>query len=283
MRSDWLLDFKRNVYSGTGEDGIIERILQVLPSRDRWCVEFGAWDGFYESNTRCLIAGDGCSAVLIEADRAKYADLRRNCRDDPRVIPVHATVGWSGADALDALLAATPVPVDFDLLSIDIDGNDYHVWEAVTRYRPKVVCVEHNPTIPTGVRFVQRRDHAVSQGASLSSLNDLARSKRYELVAVTMVNAFFVDADHFSLFQIDDNRPETLRETEERITYLFTGYDGSVHLAGYRRLPWHGMELSESRVQHLPRPLRKYPKRYNRVEALLFAGLKRLRARDRNS
>jgi hypothetical protein len=277
MKSDWLLDCKRDVYSGTGEDGVIERVLQALPLRDRWCVEFGAWDGVFESNTRNLITNDGCSAVLIESGSARYADLLRNNQDNSRVVPIHATVGWSEVDSLDALLTRTPVPIDFDFLSIDIDGNDYHVWEAVSRYRPKLVCIEYNPTIPTGVRFAQRRDHAVNQGSSLSSLNDLAKSKRYELIATSAVNAFFIDADYFGLFEIEDNRPETLRRTHDRITYLFFGYDGSVHLAGYRKVPWHDLELSESRLQQLPSWLRKYPRQYNGIEALLLRGLKRLR------
>jgi hypothetical protein len=277
MKSDWLLDHKRDVYSGTGEDGVIESVLQILPSRDRWCVEFGAWDGVFESNTRNLITNDGYSAVLIESDPARYADLLRHNQDDSKVVPVHASVGWSEPDSLDALLTKTPVPIAFDLLSIDIDGNDYHVWGAVSRYRPKLVCVEYNPTIPTGVRFVQRRDHAVNQGSSLSSLNDLAMSKRYELIATSAVNAFFIDADYFGLFEIEDNRPETLRRTHDRITYLFTGYDGSIHLAGYRKVPWHDLEMSESRMQQLPSWLRKYPRQYNGIEALLLRGLKRLR------
>lgn len=277
MKSNWLLDHKRDVHSTTGDDGIIERILQTLPTRNRWCVEFGAWDGVFESNTRSLIDTDGCSAVLIEADPARFQDLQRRCQADPRVIAIHATVGWSGKEALDALLAPTPVPADLDFLSIDIDGNDYHVWDALQRYRPKLVCIEFNPTIATGVRFVQRRDHAVSQGCSLSSLVDLGKAKGYELVAATLVNAFFVDAEHFPLFEIDDNRPEVLRETEERVTHLIVGYDGSIHLAGYRRLRWHGLEMRESRVQQMPRFLRTYPQRYSRMQAFVMRTLTRIR------
>ncbi len=47
--SNWLLDYGKNVYSQTGEDGVIEKILDILPDRDSWCVEFGAWDGVHLS------------------------------------------------------------------------------------------------------------------------------------------------------------------------------------------------------------------------------------------
>jgi len=74
----WLLKFKRDEFSQTGEDGIIEKILEILPSNDRWCVEFGAWDGLFLTNARHLIDSKGFSAVLIEADKKKFLDLRRN-------------------------------------------------------------------------------------------------------------------------------------------------------------------------------------------------------------
>nr|VFK56242.1 MAG: hypothetical protein BECKTUN1418F_GA0071002_10832 [Candidatus Kentron sp. TUN]VFK61659.1 MAG: hypothetical protein BECKTUN1418D_GA0071000_115613 [Candidatus Kentron sp. TUN]VFK62495.1 MAG: hypothetical protein BECKTUN1418E_GA0071001_10812 [Candidatus Kentron sp. TUN] len=64
----WLLEYRRNVYSQTGEDGIIEKILDIIPRNDKWCVEFGAWDGSFLSNTRHLIEHKGFSAVLIEAE-----------------------------------------------------------------------------------------------------------------------------------------------------------------------------------------------------------------------
>ncbi len=75
MRDDaWLLNHRSNVHSQAGEDGIIEKILELLPVRDHWCVEFGAWDGVFLSNTRRLIEHAGYSAVLIEGSKAN-ADL----------------------------------------------------------------------------------------------------------------------------------------------------------------------------------------------------------------
>ena len=72
----WLLNHSRNVYSQNGEDGIIEKILDMLPNRDRWCVEFGAWNGIYLTNTRNLIIEKGYSAVLNEADPDLFIDLQ---------------------------------------------------------------------------------------------------------------------------------------------------------------------------------------------------------------
>jgi hypothetical protein len=266
----WLLDFRHNVFSQTGEDGIIEKILGTIGETDRWCVEFGAWDGKHLSNTRNLIEHHDYSAVLLEGSKEKFRQLEANCRHTEKVIPLNQYVGFGDEDNLDKILSATPVPVDFDLLSIDIDGNDFHVWKAMSVYRPKVVCVEFNPTIPTEVRFVQRPDPRVNQGCSLLALVDLAKEKGYQLISVLPFNAFFVLGKYYGRFSLPDNRPAILRTDLSNITYIFSGYDGTLFLDGHRRLPWHGIGLKEERIQHLPRLLQKYPSVYGPLSRTLF-------------
>jgi hypothetical protein len=205
--STWLLEFKRNVHSQTGEDGIIQEILEVLPCNNNWCVEFGAWDGLFLTNTRHLIESKGFSAVLIEADKKRFHELQRNYSQN-NVTTINRFVGFEEGDNLDQILSDTPIPYDFDILSIDIDGNDYHVWKCVSKYRPKVVVIEFNPTIPTHIRFVQPADPSINQGASLLSLVELGKEKGYELVSVLPFNAFFVREEYYSLFQLESNAPD---------------------------------------------------------------------------
>jgi len=268
--STWLLRYARNVFSETGEDGIISKILQILPVNDRWCVEVGAGDGITSSNTRNLIVNKGYSAVLIEADKRKFHKPKKVYAQNPSVITINERIGWDAKSSLDTVLATTKIPCDFDFLSLDIDGNEYHVWRAMSKFAPKVVCVEFNPTIPTEVRFVQPTDPKINWGSSLLSLVELGKKKGYELVSVLPYNAFFVKSQYFPLFGIPDNSPQTLRVHMQYITYLFVGYDGTVFLKGHKRLPWHYMTLKESKVQHLPSFLRKYPPTYSKLELLLF-------------
>lgn len=280
----WLSEHARNVCSQNGEDGILEKVLERIGERDRWCVEFGAWDGVALSNTAALIDGQGYGAVLIEADPKKFHDLLARRGSDPKVVPVRAFVGYEGENRLDALLAreAPALPLDFDLLSIDIDGNDYHVWEAVVRYQPKVVVIEYNPSIPKQVDFVQPRDPRLSQGSSLRAIAALAKRKGYELVAVTATNGIFVERRYFDRFEITDNSLEQLWPDEPFVSYLFTGYDGTVFLRGNGTMPWHGLPILEASLQQLPRLLRKYPGSYTRLEAhaaRLYGRLRRLIAR----
>jgi len=238
----------------------IHAVLEVLPIRDRWCVEFGAWDGLVGSTSRELIFNHGYSAVLIEGDEAKFTDLSRNYAASPHVITRNQFVGFDEPSGLDAILSDTPIPTDFDLLTVDIDGNDYHVWQAVRRYTPKIVMIEFNPTIPPEVSFTQPADAAVNQGSSLAAIAELAKRKNYELISVIGVNAIFVRQEFFAHYGISDNRIEVLWTKRDCITYFFTGYDGQVFLDGCKKLPWHeSMPFSEKATQVLPRFARGYP------------------------
>jgi hypothetical protein len=266
----WLLEFASKSYSQTGEDGIIQKILETLPELDHWCVEFGAWDGVRASNSRNLIENHQYKAVLIEGDTAKAKELKNNYSHNPNVHPVNAFVGFHREDGLDKILKDTPIPTNFDFLCIDIDGNDYHAWQAMEIYKPKCICVEYNPTIPTEVEFVQAADPSVSQGNSLLSLVKLGQSKGYELVCAMMFNAFFVRKEYFPLFEIADNRPELLRKDLSKVTYVFSTYDGAVHIQGFGGLPWHNVKMVESKFQPIPKFLRKFPSNYGSLEKFFY-------------
>jgi hypothetical protein len=266
----WLPEHASNTYSQNGEDGVVAKILSMLPHRDKWCVEFGAWDGVHLSNVRKLILEQQYNAILIEGDAERCKLIAGNYAGNAGVFPVNTFVGFDVETGLDSILRSFQIPQHFDFLSVDIDGNDYHVWNAVNAYRPKVVCVEFNPTIPTEVDFVQPADPRVSQGASLLALDRLAREKGYQTVCVLPWNVFFVDEKYYPLFEINDNRPATMRQDSSFVTWIFSGYDGSIHLKGAKSLPWHGIPLHESSIKGLPGLLRVYPHNYSPLQRACF-------------
>jgi hypothetical protein len=273
----WFEPFLRNVTSQSGEDGILERALAIIGANQGWCVEFGAWDGVHLSNTNNLIANLGFSAVLIEGDASRFQALQLAFRGNERVKTLNRFVGFDRTSGLDAILQATPIPTTFDVLSIDIDGNDYHVWSAVENYRAKLVVIEYNPSIPDPVHFVQPPDPAITQGCSLLSLCRLAAKKHYELIAITASNAIFVDAPYLPRFGIPDNSIDALRIGAPPFSYLFQGYDGSIHLAGNDRLIWHNVRLDASKMQQIPRLFRKYPDNFSPLTRFLWRLYRRLR------
>jgi hypothetical protein len=254
----WRLGHAKNVYSQSGEDGIQQAVFERIPKTgpDRWAVEFGAWDGKKFSNSCNLVMNHAWNAVFIEANPAKFDLLTRTYADNTRAHCLKAFVTFDGDSSLDALLAGTPAPPDFDLLSIDIDGNDYHIWESVRRYRPKVVVIEFNPSIPHNISFVQPRDMKVQQGSSLLALNELAKAKGYALVCVTELNAIFVRAEFFPAFDIVDNSLDSLHKDTQYLTQVFQLYDGTLVWHGCKRLLWHGVPIKDDRMQVLPPHLR---------------------------
>jgi hypothetical protein len=265
-----LQNFARNTYSQTGEDGIIANVLKKIPHLDGWCVEFGAWDGQHLSNTCRLIREDSYSAVLIEADPVRFQELKTafsNCRGE--VYTFNGFVGWDGESKLESWLARTPIPHEFDFLSIDIDGNDYHVWNALRTYRPKVVCIEHNPTIHPDVEYVQLADPTVQQGSSLLSLTKLGKDLGYELIAVTFYNAIFVRSEWFSAFGISDNSPRALREDLSIVSHIFTGMDGSIIIRGADMALWHNIRLSR-RIRQIPKVFRVFRGSMGTLRSFLF-------------
>ncbi|MBW2645904.1 MAG: FkbM family methyltransferase [Deltaproteobacteria bacterium] len=253
----WLAKYARNNTSQFGEDGIIEKVLEVVGVNDKWCVEFGSWDGKICSNTFHLISEKGYSAVLIEGNPKRYKDLLKTFTGNDKVVPINTFVGFERETGLDSILKDTAIPKDFDLLSIDIDGNDYHVWETVQNYKPKVVLIEFNPTIPKTVEFVQPPDPRLSQGSSLLSITQLGKSKGYELVCTTHANAVFVHAKFFDLFGIKDNSAEKMMTDDSMVTHIFCGFDGTVFIRGCGIIPWQGIAYEESKVQQLPKWARK--------------------------
>jgi hypothetical protein len=247
----------RNVHSQYGEDGLLEYVLEHLPDCPRYFVEFGAWDGLHLSNSAHL-AEQGWAGCFIEGDPERAKDAVRNYAGKSGITVKSGYVMPTGDNALDRLLRDTACPRDFGVLSIDIDGNDFHIWEHLRDYRPLVCIVEFNPTIPVQVDFVQAMDPNVHQGCSITALHRLAGDKGYVLAGATEINAVFVRADAAAAGRLPHYAPIQVK-TIQLETQVFHGYDGSVHIAGHPELVWHGVKIDPEAWQLLPPELRRFP------------------------
>ena len=260
-KNNWLMDYKKNITTVRGEDGILSKIFEIIEG-DKWCAEFGAADGKISSNTWNFIVNEGWSAVLIEADKKKFKQLIKTYENINQAYCLNMFINFSGSNSIDNILSKTPIPQSFDLISIDIDGNDYHIWKSIKNYNPKVVIIEYNPSFPNHEEFIQPKNMKIKQGSSIFSLVKLGKSKGYELVAVTEINAIFVRKEYFELFKINDNSLPNIRDDKKYLTYLYQLFDGTILVGGYKRLIWHGKEIRYKNMQILPRFLRKYPGDY---------------------
>lgn len=220
-----LSDFAKNEWSQFGEDGIVAKIFSIIGETTRFCVEFGAADGVTCSNTKAL-RERGWEALLIESDRERHGKIQ-----DTEIS--------AGVNSMN--IEVTPeninhivgrIPVDF--ISIDVDGNDYAIWEAM-KSQPRVVCIEFNASIPPHVSLRQERPDG-QLGSSALILCHLAESKGYMLVSLTKGNLIFVLKEY----------EEKFAEYECKLTELFdygwlcyfsTDYQGRPFVTGAEP-PW---------------------------------------------
>jgi hypothetical protein len=192
--------YKKNIFSQNGEDGVIEEILNRLNLSDRWCCEFGAWDGKHLSNTFKLIK-EGYNAVLIEGDENRYSDLVKTSNQYKTITPINKFVDLTD-NTLDSILSKTEIPVDFTLLSIDIDTNDYQIWKSLNNYRPIVVIIEINSEIyPLDYKWIHDENQGKIQ-TSWGAMYKLAEEKGYKFVCHTG-NMIFIREDYFDRISIE--------------------------------------------------------------------------------
>ena len=125
-----------------------------------------------------------------------------------------------------------------DFLSIDVDGDDYWIFKSLQNLWPRVICCEHNPTIPSHIDLVAEKGDYF--GCSVLALNRLAESKGYKLVAMTRTNSFFVSGKEFEKFSGWETSLIALAETSltKTLTYYITAYNGDYVLS---RRPTYGL------------------------------------------
>lgn len=203
-----------SIYSQFGEDGAILELLTYIPDAPKVCCEIGAGDGLHISNTAVLWRDHGWHGVLCEANPDYTQVLRQS-------------VG--GFDCALWLEAATPtninriVPPDCSVLSIDVDGDDYYLLEALT-IQPKILCVEYNPTIPHWIDVVGER--GACYGASVTAFVRLCQSKGLILAGATHCNLIFTSFAH--PYETD---PEIIIGRDS-LCYLSTDYNGHPYPIG---------------------------------------------------
>jgi hypothetical protein len=199
--SNWLYEeHGHNMTSQHGEDGVIEKIFQIIKPMNKFCVEFGAMNGIIWSNTYNLIMNHDWQSVQIEMRLDFFNDLVKTYATKP-VTCLHTNITPNN---LDEVLTQNNVPQNLDLMSIDVDGIDYEIFESMKLFRPQVVLIECDPA-----------------RISLASVAVLANEKGYELVAVTGVNAILVQKEIYHWFGIKSNAVENYKVWTESRQFKF--------------------------------------------------------------
>ena len=204
--------YRRNVYSQNGEDGVIAEIVHRIGLAPSWTCDVGAWDGRYGSNCYALVK-KGWPCVMIEADGGKFEYLQQLAQRSAGLIrPLRAHVDHTGgAQSLDALIERATLPGKIELLSIDIDSYDYHVWQGLS-HRPAIVVIEITSSTPPGEHYIYGSTRGSNRLTTFSAMLDLGRRKRYTLACHTG-NMIFVrdeDAPMLGLSAAELTNPESM-------------------------------------------------------------------------
>ncbi len=196
-------------YSQNGEDGLLLHLLSGIGVDRRQIVEIGCGPG-HQCNSALLVCGFGWGGILIDRDPLEIEQARNffeGRQSSHRVTIIEQEVK---PDAIDQLLSEQAIDGDLDVLSIDVDGVDFWIWQNLTTIQPRVVVIEVNasfgperscsvPWIAGDPQHDRYRHHLRGwhHGASLTAMEALGRSKGYRLVAVdsTGTNAFFLRED----------------------------------------------------------------------------------------
>jgi hypothetical protein len=192
------------VFSQRGEDGIIQYIINKIEIPNKIFVEFGV-ETYVESNTRFLLLNNNWSGLVIDGSHKNIDFIKKDFiywKYD-----ITAVRSFITKENIDQLISNYTSVKDIGLLSVDIDGNDYWVWDSITSINPRIVICEYNSafgatkkvTVPYKSDFVRSKEHysELYFGASLAAFCDLAEKKGYDFIGTTSagVNAYFVRKD----------------------------------------------------------------------------------------
>ena len=230
---------EKKIYSQNGEDGILDFIFSKIGTTNKFSVEFGVGNGF-ECNTVYLLEKKGWTGLMMDygADQdiqwkgvLKKAwsnknigfskNIKKYVNFSKKIIKrkersIHYTLDIKNeritAENIENLFQKYQVPENFDLLSIDIDYNDFWVWKAISKFHPRVLVIEFNSSVPPTESKVVPYDPDAQWdgtnyfGASLLALKNLSLEKNYTLLGCDSngVNAFFCKSDLVKNFKIKD-------------------------------------------------------------------------------
>lgn len=189
------------VFSQYGDDGIIQFLVDYLDINKKCFIEFGV-ENYLESNTRYLLLENNWEGLIIDGSKKNIDFVKReNLYWRHSLTAIHSFVT---AENINTILSDAGFIGEVGLLHIDIDGNDYWVWNAITCIDPSIVIIEYNSlfgkersiTIPYNPTFYRTNFHYSNlyYGASLKALIDLSAKKGYEFIGCNSAgnNAYFV-------------------------------------------------------------------------------------------
>jgi hypothetical protein len=199
-----IADWEFKVFSRATEDGVIQYLIKHVDVPAKRFIEFGVED-YTESNTRFLLQNNNWEGLVIDGSKKAVDYIKK--AEWSSFHHLFSECAFITAENINELFLKNGFEGDLGILSIDIDGNDYWVWQAITVVNPVIVVVEYNSvlgsekaiTVPYNPSFVRsgQLHNNLFWGASLAALAHLGNKKGYALVHCDSfgANAYFVRRD----------------------------------------------------------------------------------------
>lgn len=201
-----LSEYRRNGYAQTGEDGIIEYVFSIVNPRNKYLVDFGASDGDWISNSKYLRHHQNWTGLLMDGDYE--STLRSNGSVKHEFV---------NSKNIMNLFEKYSVPKDFEFLSIDVDGDDIYIFDAIDTdvYRPALVIAEYNPSLPNHLPLAieeGKSDYALNphdknipnfphyHGCNIHAWWKVAERKNYKMLTTCGVNVILIANEHADKF-----------------------------------------------------------------------------------
>lgn len=199
--ADQLSDYEWKVFSQWGEDGIINFLISEVEITNTTFIEFGVED-FAESNCRFLLMNSDWRGFVLDGSTRNIEHLKSSYyfwHHD-----LQALAAFIDAENVNDLLKKSGFERDLGILSVDIDGNDYHVLQSIDTFEPRIIICEFNPifgterqiTVPYDAKFnrVEKHYSHLYFGASIGAIKSLLDARGYRLIGTGMLgaNAYFV-------------------------------------------------------------------------------------------
>tara|TARA_R110000765_G_scaffold242123_1_gene344774 strand:+ start:25 stop:876 length:852 start_codon:yes stop_codon:yes gene_type:complete len=189
----------RKPFEHSPNQHLIDIIFKRMDIQNGLCVEFGAWDGIHNSNTKKLI-DSGWYSVQIEPEYSRYVRLEQNYRKNSKVFCINKYI-----DTKDNLFDnIIKIDRNIDFCSIDIDGLDLDVFETFEKNLPKVVCIEGGQMLIPDHKRIPADISKNNIQQSLSVFNEVFNKKGYKLIC-SYQDSFFVKEEYYDLFNVSEN------------------------------------------------------------------------------
>jgi len=197
-----LLTYGYQVLAQTDEDGIIAEIFKRISTTNQFFVEFGVGNGIENNSANLLF--QSWKGLWIEGNLECVTSIQQNLKRFITSNQLKIHQAFISENNVEQIFTNFQVPVELDLLSIDVDSFDYYIWHAINKFKPRIIVIEYNPSWGPTTEWIMPKDvipsftnHTSCYGASLKSYEKLGIQKGYSLVGcnITGANAFFVRND----------------------------------------------------------------------------------------